>query len=388
MNIIKQMTLALLLLSLSIIPFRGFSADHLVMSLQNATSTTNTIEFDVTIMNDGTSAVNLGGYQFGINFNSAILNGGTPAGSSYTYIAGTRDPIFSGLTGVSVLYNNNQLKAVSTTVPSVNAVPLVIGVAYTLGRFRFTNTVNWLAGSVPNLQFQLVSATGKTQIVAIGFINGSNLSTAMNSPSGTLGGFSNVGGLTLNVPLPVTISSFYGMKAGNEDILTWNTSQEINNRHFNLQYSTDGMSFRTIARIDSKAEQGNSASALNYSCTYATPGSGHNYYRLEQVDIDGRTTIATHILDLERSGKQVEVNLFPNPATNVLHVNITAEKPQNTVVKILDMNGRTVKMVKTFMSQGSQTITIDINNLSIGSYFIQIYENNSLSFTDKIKKVD
>ena len=381
------MTLALLLLSLSMIPLRSFSAEHVTLSLQNATSTTNTIEFDVYIVNDGTTSLQIKGYAFGINFSPTILNGGTPGPSSYVYIAGTRDPAFTSLSGVSTAYNNNQLKATSTLVPSVNAVTLVPGLQYRLGRFSFTNTVNWLSGSVPNFQFQLQLVTGKTQCQVVCLVDGSSLSTAMTYTTNNLNVYSLIIALTLNVPLPVTLSSFSGSKEGSVDFLTWATSQELNNSHFNLQHSTDGISFSTIARINSKGEQGNSSTILDYSYTNMSPVSGHNYYRLEQVDIDGHATIESKVIDLERTSGNV-IRLFPNPAMNILNVTVNTEKTQNTRVKVLDMNGRTIKTVQAQTSAGSQTIQVDINDLSVGSYFIQVFENGALSFTDKIKKVN
>lgn len=384
----KQFTLSLFLLASIIFSFKSKAADHVTMSIQNATSTSNTIEFDVFIVNDGTTQLNLGGYQFGINFASSILGGGTPGTSSYTYLAGTRDPLFAGLTNPSVQYNNQQLKVVSTTVPSVNAVALPYGIQMSLGRFRFTNTISWYPLSLPNLQFQLNSAAGKTQCVAICFVGSSPTSTTMNFANNNLNGISSdVVGFILNVPLPVQISSFTGSISGTEDILTWTTEQEENNSHFNLQFSTDGITFSTIAKLYSKANGGNSSVPIDYIYYYNQPSSGHNYYRLEQVDIDGKATIETEIVDLNRSYNSM-VSFYPNPASNVLNVSFNSEKAENIVIKITDLNGKIIKHISSLSMSGNNVITFDLNDISSGNYFIQVYKNSTLSFTGQWRKTN
>ncbi|MBK7589384.1 MAG: hypothetical protein IPI22_14150 [Bacteroidetes bacterium] len=49
-----------------------------------------------------------------------------------------------------------------------------------------------------------------------------------------------------------------GTKLESSDKLSWITSSEQNNAYFNLQHSTDGISFSTIAKVSSKAPNGNS----------------------------------------------------------------------------------------------------------------------------------
>ncbi|MBK7589395.1 MAG: LamG domain-containing protein [Bacteroidetes bacterium] len=101
-----------------------------------------------------------------------------------------------------------------------------------------------------------------------------------------------------NVPLPVTVTSFSGTKLESSDKLSWITSSEQNNAYFNLQHSTDGMSFSTIAKVSSKAPNGNSNTALSYTATNNKPALGHNYYRLQQVDIDNKVSVHAQIVDL------------------------------------------------------------------------------------------
>lgn len=364
----------------------SFAADHVTLSLQNPTSTFNTLEFDVYIVNDGTTALNLGGYQFGINFASSILAGGTPAAGSYTYLAGTRDASFALLNNPSVQYNNSQLRVVANTVLFPNATPMPIGVQRSLGRFRFTNTVNWLANSQPNLQLQLLSATGKTHAIAACFIGAATVSTSLTNVLSTLNGTINFSGIILNSTLPVHVTSFNGHKEGNEDRLTWSTSQEENNDHFDLQHSTDGLYFTTIQQIKSASEKGNSVNELHYTAMNVTPLIGHNYYRLEQVDIDGRRTIETDIVDLLRSSNEQTVMVFPNPVKDLLTIQFQTKQCAETAINLLDLNGHIVQRNSSTSSPGMNQCTIDTNGLADGIYVIQLCTNKVILFSETIRK--
>ena len=189
-----------------------------------------------------------------------------------------------------------------------------------------------------------------------------------------------------NTPLPVNITRFDGHKGTSTDILEWTTSSEQNNAYFNLQHSTDGVTFTTLAKVNSKAIGGNSNTDLNYSTINPKPVLGHNYYRLQQVDLDGHTSYETRIVDLIWGAEGSSVSIYPNPATNVLNIDYLSNESINTHVKILDMSGRTVKQVLVKSQAGMNSINIDIAALADGIYTVQIFENNNLSFVQKVRK--
>ena len=189
-----------------------------------------------------------------------------------------------------------------------------------------------------------------------------------------------------NSALPVNLSSFTGSKAGETDILKWTSSSEQNNAYFNLQHSTDGIRFVTLQKVLTQAAGGNSATSLNYQTINPNPTTGHNYYRLEQVDIDGISTLHAKVIDLNRSGNGSIVNIYPNPVNDVLNIDLMATEAAVTVVKITDMSGRLVKQVQTNSVQGLNTINISLNALSSGLYTIQVLENGQCLFIERIRK--
>ncbi|KXK44443.1 MAG: Delta-60 repeat-containing protein, partial [Bacteroidetes bacterium OLB11] len=191
-----------------------------------------------------------------------------------------------------------------------------------------------------------------------------------------------------NVPLPATVISFTGEKQTSSDLLSWTTASEQNNAYFNLQHSTDGITFNTIAQVNSKGLNGNSQVRLEYQAENSKPQLGHNYYRLEQVDIDGRVSVHAKVIDLIWGADGSSVNIYPNPTTDVLNVDLYAPTAQNTSVKVLDMSGRVVKQIDAKSQAGANHIQLSLGDIASGVYTVQVYSNNKLSFTSKVRKND
>ncbi|MCL0184265.1 T9SS type A sorting domain-containing protein, partial [Klebsiella pneumoniae] len=129
---------------------------------------------------------------------------------------------------------------------------------------------------------------------------------------------------------------------------------------FNLQHSTDGTNFSTIAKVTSKAPGGNSSSALNYSAINSKPSLGHNYYRLQQVDLDNQTTVHAKIVDLIWGANGSTVSISPNPTTDILNIDLYAAHAQNTTVKLLDMSGRVIKQIQAKSAVGMNNIQLSM----------------------------
>ena len=85
-------------------------------------------------------------------------------------------------------------------------------------------------------------------------------------------------------PLPVLLLDFSGENNNNINHLSWTTATEIDNDHFNVERSSDGIVFEMIGTV---AGNGNSTQALSYNYDDNVPLDGIGYYRLKQVDYNG-----------------------------------------------------------------------------------------------------
>lgn len=112
-----------------------------------------------------------------------------------------------------------------------------------------------------------------------------------------------------SVPLPVDYLSWEVKASGkNSAHLRWTTATETNNRGFELEHSQDGRQFQRIARVAAQATEGEGAA---YSYLHTGLEAGTHYYRLRQIDHDGRyeySPIASLRIQNEQQGK-----IWPNP---------------------------------------------------------------------------
>ncbi|HNF72635.1 MAG TPA: T9SS type A sorting domain-containing protein, partial [Chitinophagaceae bacterium] len=186
-------------------------------------------------------------------------------------------------------------------------------------------------------------------------------------------------------PLPVQLTSFTGTSLESYDRLNWRTSCELNSSHFNLQYSANGKDFNTISVIPSRAVNGNCQEALEYSTENRDVQNGHNYYRLEQVDLDGHSTFCGEVIDLQRASANSSLSVFPNPCYNQL--NITLNSKQNDMVQlyITDMRGEKVWQKSVPVQNGLNTVKAALHPLSSGMYILHAHTRDE-QFTRKFEK--
>lgn len=189
-----------------------------------------------------------------------------------------------------------------------------------------------------------------------------------------------------NAALPVQITSFTGRKLESADELSWTTASELNNKEFELQHSVNGTDYSTIATVSSKALNGMSSLPINYKAVNNQPQSGHNYYRLIQKDLDGKTSVHHKVVDIIWGQHGDVVTIYPNPVQHVLNIDLFAVKAQYTLVKILDMSGRLVKQIQVQSEAGMNKMQVELAELAEGIYAVQVYANDELISVSKVRK--
>jgi subtilisin-like proprotein convertase family protein len=104
------------------------------------------------------------------------------------------------------------------------------------------------------------------------------------------------GGATLDCTLlPIELVSFEGEIINRTNVLQWQSLTELNNDYYILERSTDGQNWEEITRIQGA---GQSTELRDYSYSDVDFEETINYYRLSQVDFDGkRTHLKTISLD-------------------------------------------------------------------------------------------
>ena len=188
-----------------------------------------------------------------------------------------------------------------------------------------------------------------------------------------------------NAPLPVMLSYFKGRKQDETSVLSWSTIRERNNSHFILERSRDGKTFSAIsAAIPSQALNGNSEEKLEYTYTDQDPMNGHNYYRLLQVDLDGKNNYS-QIVDVY-FGNETLVNMYPNPVQNQLTVEVNTPKATAAELRIMDATGRVVRRVVMNLSEGLNETEVSMEGLADGVYLLCLSNDKGLNYSQMIRK--
>jgi len=173
-------------------------------------------------------------------------------------------------------------------------------------------------------------------------------------------------------PLPIKLVSFTAKLVDCSAQLNWVTAEELNAKYFDLQRSTDGITFSSKAIVATKG------SNSRYTYTDATPPKGIIQYRLRMVDIDGAVTYSPiTIVDVNCS--DIGINVFPNPVINA--IKITAVKA-GSIVRLMNSTGQ---VLRTLKATGS-TIQMDMSILPAAIYSVQVVEANILVKTFKLVK--
>jgi len=187
--------------------------------------------------------------------------------------------------------------------------------------------------------------------------------------------------------MPVELMVFEGERKEGRNLLRWMTASEANNIGFDLQRSSDGKLYTTISFVGTKAENGSSATSLSYNYTDDKAPAGNNYYRLVQKDKDGKTTISKEILIRgELIGRFEVVNVYPNPATDVVRVKLNALSSGNAQMFVTDMTAKPVMQKTLGLTMGENNVELQISSLPAGVYMMKIVTADGTSVSRKLVK--
>jgi hypothetical protein len=177
--------------------------------------------------------------------------------------------------------------------------------------------------------------------------------------------------------LPVKLSTFNARVNNCGVNLEWTAESETNFKNYEIQFSTDGTSFKTIATLPA-AE--NSGAPQRYSYTDASPAQGNVFYRLKMSDIDGKfdySRVVTTKLDCVKS----PFSVYPNPVTDILTINNSGSQNEDATVKMFDNNGRLIYSHKLL----GGTNTINTHHLPNGIYLLQLNNGSEVQSIKIIK---
>ena len=185
-----------------------------------------------------------------------------------------------------------------------------------------------------------------------------------------------------NVILPVELLRFTAKLTATGDVMTeWATATEKDNDYFIVERSADGIHFESIGRVKGA---GNSNELLSYSFLDENPFSGANYYRLVQVDFDGKSS-TSQVIHVEIASL-LQLAISPNPSSGVFTLTNQFAEAETLEISIVDAVGKELMSFTEQVSAGLFQKTIDISHFSDGMYVLLVKTKTESASLKLIKK--
>lgn len=191
-----------------------------------------------------------------------------------------------------------------------------------------------------------------------------------------------------SIILPVKYSSFDAVVSDQTVKLKWITEQEINNDHFEVERSVDGVNFSTAGYILGPDLVEGSKSTYRFSENTANfKNNSIVYYRLKQIDKDGNSSYSKTLAVQLRVKEGMVLQVSPNPFIYKIDVRFEAKESGNSEIRVINLAGQTIISKQTVISKGFNNLALnDLSKLSKGMYIVQVMVNGVVNDSQKIIK--
>ncbi len=174
--------------------------------------------------------------------------------------------------------------------------------------------------------------------------------------------------VTAQTTIPVQLVDFKAQKENQAVKLLWSTATELNNAYYAVERSENGKSFEKIGEI---LGYGNSNILKSYQFMDEKPMNTVNYYRLRQVDFDGKETVYKTVS--VNFGKNTTTKVYPSIAKDKINVEINGDNGASDLL-VVNLLGQVVKAQKLQNTEG--VFPVNISDLPNGSYIMRIVSKN------------
>ena len=334
-------------------------SDNLTMTATSSFANTSSSSYVVTDANTGTGAV--GTLKLVALAASRII----PVGSATNYFPITLIPASSSDFSINVFTGATQDATPNGTVLTnkTEIVDAIYNINRTSGTGNCDVTLAWQSAlegttfaTVPDNQIGAAQYSGSYgSFTGVGNnVNNTVLLTGVSTFAPYLVG--------KNAVLPINLTSFTAQKQAAGVQLKWNTASEQNNSHFDVQRSVDGVTFSNLGRVNGA---GNSTTSLAYYFTDKSPASGVNYYRLSQVDFDGKTTLSNPVSVNMGFGIST-MQVYATPNSTDVNINISTEQASRGQLVIYNISGQKVFEQAISLTKGNNTLNVNMLNADKG----------------------
>lgn len=182
------------------------------------------------------------------------------------------------------------------------------------------------------------------------------------------------GNLDATGTLPITLTRFDATQVANTVVLKWETASEQENAYMEVQRSRDGIHF--IALHQEKGH-GTTTEVQRYDWVDTRPLSGFNYYRLKQVDYEGKWEYhPIKVVDFKGKGVEGGIYLYPTEVRSRLTVALDTPTSEDASLLVVDALGRVVQRQR--LGIGTIQEDMQLQDLPAGYYFMTLQSEQGL----------
>lgn len=174
--------------------------------------------------------------------------------------------------------------------------------------------------------------------------------------------------------LPASLKSYDVTLKGKTVVTSWTSNQESNSSHFIIERSGADMVFKTIGQVTAA---GNSSNTIAYSFTDVNPLKGTSFYRIGLVNRDGQIEYFDIKKVLNKGAGEAFV-LGTGGQQQIITLSFELDAPQKVEWVIRDLNGKMLGRQSGQFTSGFNSITLNINNLSKGVYYLTAYSGEAV----------
>ena len=181
--------------------------------------------------------------------------------------------------------------------------------------------------------------------------------------------------------LPVQLLSFTASLQNKSVSINWKTANEVNTDYFVVERSVDRTLFTALQKV---AARGNSSVTQAYGTTDLQPLQGTSYYRLKEVDKDGKVTYSSIVpVTVMSNGTSV---ISPNPVQNNIRVIVQSSTANNLTLQVVDMRGNVLAAQTKAVGAGRNEINIPAASLAKGVYILKVMDKASVQAIRFVKE--
>jgi hypothetical protein len=246
-----------------------------------------------------------------------------------------------------------------------------------------TNPVGYFSNTLErtSMTFVYTGGTGGNTNPANYTTNAVNYTPGADPASGNAGWINPIGSwindqgcIPSAFQLPIQLVDFTGSRVGNTIVLKWQTASEENNAYLEIERSKDGVQFVAMKQIKG---HGTTSEPRFYTWTDEHPLPGINYYRLKQVDVDGKTEYY-RVLVLEFKGKTAiaALHLYPTQTADRLVIALDTPLAAEATLQVADLMGRVLEQQQLVVGTVQQELSVQ--HLPQGQYLISFQSSDQV----------